>query len=69
MCSTGRTRVKGMVDGSEKAHKIIYKTLCTETLHEYKMPRISTWYDNRKLKHHKQKTANNIQIETFKARA
>ena len=35
MCSTLRTRVKGMVDGREKAHKIIYKTLCTEIYYTF----------------------------------
>ena len=38
-------------------------------LHENKTPQISTWYDNLKLIRHEQKTAYNIQIETFKARA
>ena len=35
MCSTVRTRVKGMLDGSEEAHKIPYKTLCTEIYYTF----------------------------------
>ena len=35
MCSTVRTRVNGMVDGSEEAHKIPYKTLCIEIYYTF----------------------------------